>query len=73
MRTAIFAALLLAGCATQPPSVTGTEHAVSVNWASSDAALTLPAAEAHCATYGKHAQFAGKPNAFTDAFNCVKP
>lgn len=73
MRTAIIFALLLAGCATQPPRVTGTEHAVAVNWANSEAALTLPAAEAHCARYGRHAQFSGKPNAFTDAFHCVKP
>lgn len=72
MRTLILAVTLLTGCATQAPRVTGTEHAVAVNWAASDSALTLPAAEAHCAKYGKHAQFAGKPNAFTDAFNCVK-
>jgi len=71
MKTIVIAALLLAGCATGAPLVTGTEHAVTVNWADSEAALTLPTAEAHCARYGKHAQFAGKPNAFTDAFNCV--
>jgi hypothetical protein len=71
MRTLVLAAVLLAGCAAEAPRVTGTEHAVAVNWANSDASLTLPTAEAHCAKYGKHAQFAGKPNAFTDAFNCV--
>lgn len=71
MRTLILAVMPLAGCATEAPRVTGTEHAVAVNWANSDASLTLQAAEAHCARYGKHAQFAGKPNAFTDAFNCV--
>ncbi|MBU1396656.1 MAG: hypothetical protein KKE84_11050 [Gammaproteobacteria bacterium] len=73
MRTAIIAAMLLVGCAAQPPRVTGTEHAVSVNWANSSLADALPAAEAHCAKYGRHAQFTGKMAAFESAFSCVKP
>lgn len=72
MRTAIIAAALLAGCAGQSPRVSGTEHAVTINWAHSGREYVLQNAEAHCAQYGKHAQFTGKPNAFTDAFNCVE-
>ncbi|MHB1371264.1 MAG: hypothetical protein ACYCW7_13835 [Pseudomonadaceae bacterium] len=65
--------LLLNACASAGPSVNGTEHAVTINWANAASSVTLPAAEAHCAQYGRHAQFSGKPNAFTDAYNCVKP
>jgi starvation-inducible outer membrane lipoprotein len=72
MRTIIIATLLLAGCAAQPPRVTGTEHAVSVNWANASLPDALPAAEAHCAKFGRHAQFSGKVAAFEAAFNCVK-
>lgn len=74
---AAFAALA-AGCATtgaRPPFIIeGTENAVSVNWAHSTRGTTgaLEAAEAHCAKYGRHAQFAGKVTDFELAYNCVK-
>ena len=79
-KTALIAALagLVAGCAStgaQPPFIVeGTEHAVSVNWAHSPRGSTgaLEAADAHCAKYGKHAQFAGKVTDFDLAYNCVK-
>lgn len=72
MRTIILAVAVLAGCASAPPSVVGTEHAVTVNWSGSAQSRSLAAAEAHCQKYGRYAQFSGKPNAFTDAYNCVK-
>lgn len=71
MKTTILVALLLAGCAASAPRVTGTDHAVSVNWANASLSDALPAAEAHCARYGKHAQFVGKMADFESAFNCV--
>lgn len=78
-KTALIAALgvLAAGCATTPRPpfiVEGTETAVSVNWAHSPRGTTgaLEAAEAHCAKYGRHAQFAGKVTDFELAYNCVK-
>lgn len=70
---AILPLILLAGCATAGPTINGTEHAVTINWANASSSATLADAEAHCAKYGRHAQFSGKPNAFTDAYNCVKP
>lgn len=73
-KTALIAALL-AGCATHPPFIVeGTEHAVSVNWAHSPRGTTgaLEAADAHCAKYGRHAQFTGKVTDFENAYNCVK-
>ena len=77
-KAALIAALgvLAAGCATTRPPfiVDGTENAVSVNWAHSTRGTTgaLEAAEAHCAKYGRHAQFAGKVTDFELAYNCVK-
>lgn len=65
--------LWLSGCTTEAPRVTGTAHAVAINWANSDPAHTLPTAEAHCAKYGKHAQFPRKTNDFTAAFNRINP
>lgn len=75
--TVILLVVFLAGCATgqkAPFQVTGTEHSVTVNWAQSPsgAAGALGAAEAHCAQYGKHAQFAGKLTDSDLAYNCVK-
>jgi hypothetical protein len=64
--------LWLSGCASAGPAISGTEHAVTINWANSSSSATLADAEEHCAKYGRHAQFSGKPNAFTDAYNCVK-
>ena len=72
MRTTIIAALLLSACASTGLRVTGTEHTVAVNCADAQHYEVIPAAEAHCAKYGKHAQFAGKSSDLTDAFNCVK-
>ena len=79
-KAALIAALseLAAGCATtgaRPPFIIeGTENAVSVNWAHSTRGTTgaLEAAEAHCAKYGRHAQFAGKVTDFELAYNCIK-
>lgn len=64
--------ILLYGCASAAPTINGTEHAVTINWANASSSTTLPTAQAHCAKYGRHAQFSGKPNPFTDAYNCVK-
>lgn len=79
-KTALMAALglLLAGCATSAPRppfiVEGTENAVTVNWTHSKRGTTgaLEAAEAHCAKYGRHAQFAGKVTDLELAYNCVR-
>lgn len=65
--------LWLSGCASTGPTVNGTEYAVTVNWANASSSSTIQTAQAHCAQYGRNAQFAGKPNAYTDAYNCVKP
>lgn len=71
-------AVLLAGCVTtgaRGPEVTeGTENAVTVNWSRSSkwSDGVLGVAEAHCAKYGRHAQFAGKPTDFDITYNCVK-
>jgi len=79
LKTASLALLaaLVAGCATGPHKdfyVDGTENMVTVNWANSrtgqDGAMAQ--ADAHCAKYGKRAQFAGNAQDFTMAFNCVK-
>ena len=71
--TALLCLLLIAGCAAPQNryTVNGTEHSVTVNWAGGKADGALPEAEKHCAKYGKHAQFAGKVNDFTAAFNCA--
>ncbi|MDD5176273.1 MAG: hypothetical protein PHQ05_07630 [Sterolibacterium sp.] len=47
---------------------------MSVNWAHSPRGTTgaLQAADAHCAKYSKHAQFAGNVTDFEIAYNCVK-
>lgn len=78
MKKIMLLALALAGCAANQPRppfiVEGTESAVSVNWAHSPRGTTgaLEAADAHCAKYGKHAQFVGKVTDFENAYNCVK-
>lgn len=74
--------ILLYGCSTQPldPIATGTEHAVTVSRVNSldlsnmsrPMTSELAAAERHCARYGRHAQFAGKVNDWSNAYNCVK-
>ena len=78
-KTALIAALagLVAGCAAGPHKdfyVDGTENMVTVNWANSrtgqDGAMAQ--ADAHCAKYGKRAQFAGNSQDFAMAFNCIK-
>lgn len=71
-------ALLLAGCVTtapRGPEITeATENAVTINWSRSNSGATgaLGVADAHCAKYGRHAQFAGKPTDFDIAYTCVR-
>jgi outer membrane lipoprotein SlyB len=70
--------LSLAGCLTNPargPEVyEGNEVSVVVGWNRSTVGSTgaLAVAEAHCAKFGKHAQYSGKPNDFLLAYNCIK-
>lgn len=75
--------LWLQGCSTAPldPIATGTEHAVTVSRVNSlevsnmNRPTTNPllAAQKHCAQYGRVAQFAGKVDDWTTAYNCVRP
>lgn len=75
--------LWMTGCSTQPldPIATGTEHAVTVSRVNSldlsnmsrPMTSELAAAERHCARHGRVAQFAGKVNDWSNAYNCVKP
>ncbi|NYT44592.1 hypothetical protein H0A64_07095 [Alcaligenaceae bacterium] len=72
---ALCALLAIAGCTTVGPRVAeGNQSTVVVDWAHSTqgSAGALAAADAHCAQYGKHAQYSGKPNAFQLAYDCIK-
>lgn len=73
--TALCALLLVAGCVSTGPQVAeGNPSAVVVDWAQSSRGSSgaLTAADAHCARYGKHARYSGKPNAFQIAYDCVQ-
>ncbi len=77
MKTTIAACalVLLAACASTRPTVAeGNQSTVVVDWAQSsrgsDGALAV--ADAHCAQYGKHARYSGKPNSFRIAYDCVR-
>jgi hypothetical protein len=60
--------LTIAGCATVSPRVVeGNQSTVTQG---STGALAV--ADAHCAQYGKHAKYSGKPNSFRLAYDCVK-
>lgn len=75
MKKLIFTCVLLAGCATVPPEVVeGNESTVIVAWNNSTQGDTgaLGVADTHCAKYGKHAKYNGKPNDFQLAYDCVK-
>jgi len=66
---------LLAGCASTGPTVAeGNRSTVVVDWARSNQGSNgaLAVADAHCAQYGKHARYSGKPNAFRLAYDCVE-
>ena len=68
-------AVLLAGCVSTAPRacyVDGTEYTASVNYVACGVEKATHDAEAHCAKEGRHAQFAGKINDWTNAYNCVK-
>lgn len=65
----------LSGCASTAASacyVDGTEYTASVNYVTCGIEKATHDAEAHCAKKGRHAQFAGKINDWTNAYNCVK-
>lgn len=73
--TALCALLLIAGCVSTGPRVAeGNQSTVVVDWAQSNQGNTgaLAAADAHCAQYGKHARYSGKPNSFQIAYDCVQ-
>ena len=77
MRMYVIVAALLAGCATQqrgPEVYDGNEASVVVGWNHSTVGSkgALSVADEHCAKFGKHAQYSGKPNDFLLAYNCVK-
>ena len=77
MKKLTFVAIVLAGCASTPDAakvISGTEYAVTVSYAETSAGSgsMLPVAEAHCAKYGRHAQFVAKSADFSGIFNCVK-
>ena len=66
---------LLAGCASTGPTVAeGNQSTVVVDGARSNQGSNgaLAVADAHCAQYGKHARYSGKPNAFRLAYDCVE-
>lgn len=72
-------ALMVAACAgTQsypgPYVLEGNAKFVRVGWAASRTGNqgALQVADQHCAQYGKVAQYSGKPNDFSAAYNCVK-
>lgn len=71
-------ALLLAGCVTtapRGPEITeGTENSVTINWSRSNSGATgaQGVADAHCAKYGRRAQFVGKITDFDLSYSCVK-
>lgn len=67
-------ALLLTGCANgQPHIVDATPHQVSVSRARMiGSAGMLQMADAHCAQYGKHAEYIGGNDTFVSNYRCVK-
>ena len=77
-KAALIAALgvLAAGCATtsQPRAcyVDGTEYTATVNYVACGVEKATHDAESHCQKYSRHAQFSGKINDWTNAYNCVK-
>lgn len=73
MRT-ILLALTLAGCASsgQPFIVDATPHQVSVSRANMiGSAGQLQMAEAHCAKFGKHAEYVGGGDTFVSHYRCA--
>lgn len=67
--------LAITGCAAAvgPKVAEGNQSTVVVDWAHSNQGSTgaLALADAHCAQYGKHARYSGKPNVFQLAYDCV--
>lgn len=72
--------LLLSGCASTvsptggPEVIEGNANSVIVSWFRSNTfdRGALGVADAHCANYGKSAQFMSKPSEYQIAYNCVK-
>ena len=72
--------LLLSGCASTvsptggPEVIDGNANTVVVSWFRSNTydKGSLGVADAHCAKYGKSAQYSSKPSDYQLAYNCVK-
>lgn len=70
----LFVALILTGCAAGKPFIVdATPHQVSVSRADMIGnAGQLQMAEAHCARFGKHAEYIGGGDTFVSHYRCVK-
>ena len=70
----------LSGCASTvsptggPEVIEGNANSVVVSWFRSNTfdRGSLGVADAHCAKYGKSAQYSSKPSDYQLAYNCVK-
>lgn len=77
MKKLMLLALVLVGCAHAPRGtevVEGNEVSVVVSWWDSNQGRNgaLEAADAHCAKFGRKAQFSGNVSDFRIAYNCIK-